>query len=202
MKRPVIAIDVDDVLADNAAGFVAFSNKKWGTTLTVDDYDEHWSDVWKTDWEETLRRRDVFLGSGAQNEYDYIDGAKDVLEKLKASYDLYVVTARMLRTKDDTQAWIHKHYPGIFTDETINFAGVWDNPDKNSYKQTKADVLIGLGVDYFIDDQLKHCLGAAEKGITSIIFGDYKWNQAQDLPKNIVRCHTWREVEEYFANQH
>ena len=43
MRRLRIAVDVDDVLAENAAGVVAFSNQRWGRNLTVDDYDEHWA---------------------------------------------------------------------------------------------------------------------------------------------------------------
>ncbi|MBC7869007.1 hypothetical protein H7X69_02425 [Candidatus Saccharibacteria bacterium] len=40
-SKPTIAIDIDNVLAYNAKGFVEFSNQRWGTTLEVDD----WSDV-------------------------------------------------------------------------------------------------------------------------------------------------------------
>lgn len=35
-----IAVDLDDVLSASVPGFVAYSNKRWGTTLTLDDYDE------------------------------------------------------------------------------------------------------------------------------------------------------------------
>lgn len=49
MKRLTIAVDIDDVLADNAAGFVTFSNERWGTNLTPDDYGEHWVKVWQVD---------------------------------------------------------------------------------------------------------------------------------------------------------
>ena len=52
MRRLRIAIDIDDVLAENAIGFVAFSNERWGTRLSVDDYSEHWSEMWRVDSEE------------------------------------------------------------------------------------------------------------------------------------------------------
>jgi Holliday junction DNA helicase RuvA len=35
--KPIIAIDIDDVLAENARGFVEWSNKRFGTSLTTDD---------------------------------------------------------------------------------------------------------------------------------------------------------------------
>ena len=38
VRRLRIAIDIDDVLAENAIGFVAFSNERWVTLLRVDDY--------------------------------------------------------------------------------------------------------------------------------------------------------------------
>ena len=63
MRRLRIAIDVDDVLAENAAGFVAFSNQRWGTTLQVDDYDEHWAKIWNVDNEEVERRAKEFHNS-------------------------------------------------------------------------------------------------------------------------------------------
>ena len=40
MRRLKIAIDIDDVLADNAEKFTAFSNQRFNTRLTTDDYDE------------------------------------------------------------------------------------------------------------------------------------------------------------------
>lgn len=56
IDKQVLAIDIDDVLAANAAGFVRFSNERWGTNLAVDDYDEHWAKVWEVDEVETARR--------------------------------------------------------------------------------------------------------------------------------------------------
>lgn len=45
--KRTIGIDVDDVLSQSAVGFVAYSNQRWLTNLTPDDYDEHWAEMWK-----------------------------------------------------------------------------------------------------------------------------------------------------------
>ena len=74
MRRLRIAIDIDDVLAENAIGFVAFSNERCGTRLRVDDYSEHWSDMWHVDSEEAERRAHVFHDSGAIKGYAHIGG--------------------------------------------------------------------------------------------------------------------------------
>lgn len=39
-------MDIDDVRAGQVEGLVAFSNQRWGTALTVDDYDEDWGVMW------------------------------------------------------------------------------------------------------------------------------------------------------------
>ena len=63
MRKLRIAVDIDDVLAENAAGFVKYSNEKWGTNLTVDDYDERWGAIWKVDSLEVERRAQEYHNS-------------------------------------------------------------------------------------------------------------------------------------------
>ena len=200
MLKPIIAVDIDDVLANNAAGFVAFSNQKWGTNLAVDDYDEHWARVWgiEHDLEEVTRRRDAFISSGIHRDFSTTDSAHDSLRRLSDRYELHVVTSRLLTMKDDTMRWLTKHYGDVFTDATIHYAGIWDTLTSNSHNVTKADTVSALGADYLIDDQLKHCEAVAEAGKHALLFGDYGWNQADELHPNITRVKSWAEVEVYF----
>ncbi len=86
IEKPIVAVDIDDVIAANAAGFVEFSNKKYGTHLTIDDYQEHWGEIWKTEYEETERRAIEYHASGHIATYDIIDGALDVLKKIKTTF--------------------------------------------------------------------------------------------------------------------
>lgn len=201
MKKPIIAVDIDDVLANNAAGFVAFSNDKWGTKLTVDEYEEHWARVWgiEHDLKELTRRRDTFVGSGVHRNFSSVDSAHDVLRRLSSRYELHVVTSRLLTMKDDTSQWLTEHYSDVFSDQTIHYAGIWDTLTSNSHNATKADIVHTLGAYYLIDDQLKHCEAVAETGRVALLFGDYRWNQAKHLHPNIIRVKNWQEVEGYFS---
>lgn len=200
MKKPIIAIDIDDVLAANAAGFVAYSNEKWGTNLKVEDYVEHWAQIWKTehDIEETTRRRDQFIGSGAHGSFASDRIANVVLKKMSETYELHILTSRMVSMKDDTFSWLAKHYEGIFSEDSIHFAGIWDTLTHNSHTLTKAEVVKTIGADYLIDDQLKHCEAVAVEGVKALLFGDYRWNQTDQLPKNISRVSNWSEVGDFF----
>jgi len=200
MTKPTIAIDIDEVLADYAAEFVVMSNKLWSTNFTADDYHEDWLTLWGVDLDEAVARGQAMLDDRMHERLRHDDKAVDVLAKLAQNYNLIVLTARNLATKELTLEWLKRHYPMILPG-SVNFAGIWDNPKPDAVHQTKGSIARQLGVEYLIDDQLKHCLAAHEHGIKSLLFGDYRWNQADDLPKGVTRVSNWHAVEEYFAHE-
>lgn len=196
MKSLRIAVDVDDVLAEHAAGFIEFSNKQWGTNLTVDDYDEHWTKMWQIDNLELERRSKEFHDSAIIRAYGHIGGASDALRSIAQNHQLMIATSRRLQMQGDTIAWIEEHFPGIFTSEEVYFAGIWDKEiTEHSIQGTKADLINQIEADVLVDDQLKHCLAVAESGRRAILFGDYSWNKADKLPNRVTRCLNWNEVE-------
>ena len=195
MRKLRIAVDIDDVLAENAAGFVKYSNEKWGTNLTVDDYDEHWGAIWKVDSLEVERRAQEYHNSSTMRRYGHIGGAKEVLARLSERHHLLIATSSRMQMRADTVEWLNEHFDGLFLDEDIHFAGIWDNIDDSSITRTKRDIIESFGIDVLIDDQLKHCLAAAAAGANSILFGEYSWNKIDDPPRGVVRCNSWAEVE-------
>ena len=56
MTKKVIAVDIDDVLAESARNLVEYSNKSWGTNITVDDYDEDWAKLWQVDYKFIVKK--------------------------------------------------------------------------------------------------------------------------------------------------
>lgn len=196
MKKPIIAIDIDDVLAVNVPEFITYSNQKWGTRLTLDDYDEHWSKLWAVDHAEVEKRASEWHGSGIFRRYQKIDGAHGVLQRLKKKYELVIVTARRIELEQDTLAWIEEYFPEFFSE--IHFAGMWDKISSTSHLETKAGLCREIGADFLIDDQPKHCLAAAEVGLQVLLFGKYPWNKAVNDSDNLKRAVNWQEVAEYF----
>lgn len=195
MRRLRIAVDIDDVLAENAIGFVTFSNERWGTRLSVDDYNEHWSEMWRIDSEEAERRAHIFHDSGVIRGYAHIGGAEEVLRNMSRVHHLMITTSRRLQVQSDTLLWIEEHFPGIFASSAVYFSGLWDTVHEGSHKLTKTELITQINADVLIDDQLKHCLAVSETGRNAILFGDYTWNRADSLPDKVVRCHSWSEVE-------
>lgn len=198
MSKPIIAIDIDDVLAVHAASFVRYSNEKWGTNLRVEDYDEHWATVWKVDMEETERRAVEYHASGVIGQYDHYPEALHTLQQLAQNYRLIVATSRRAVVRPETEAWLTRCFPGVF--DEVCFVGIYDGGLGNggAFQKTKLDLLQDKGAEYLIDDQLKHCVAVAEAGLNAVLFGDYSWNQMDALPERIVRCKDWAAVLEYF----
>jgi 5'(3')-deoxyribonucleotidase len=191
-----IAVDIDEVLAASAEGFVKFSNQRWGTSLTVDDYDEHWAEMWNISKEEAEKRFDIYSGEKIVRGYRALTEAKEILKKLSGKFRLVIATSRSSVLNEDTVMWIDQHFPEIF--ENIHHSGIYDKPGPGRHLLTKADLLQEIGADYLIDDQTKHCIGATQVGVKAILFGDYSWNNDVKLPPGIVRCKNWQEVGDYF----
>lgn len=193
-----IAVDIDDVLSTHAEDFIRFSNETWGTNLTVDDYDEDWEKMWGVSAEETASRSDELHSSGAIGNYGHRQEALQSLKRLKERFNLVIVTSRRRVIMKETTDWLESYFKGLFSE--VHYAGMWDSYTSESAKATKADVCKQIGADYLIDDQLKHCSAAAEAGIPSLVFGDYKWNKSKDLHPLVSRVHSWQEVEDYFED--
>jgi 5'(3')-deoxyribonucleotidase len=198
MPKPIIAIDVDDVLARTNEGMMHFINRHFGTNLTWKDYEVegayegYWEMVWNVSKEEARERYGKFVASGAVKDLIPVDGAIKAIERLKQRFDLAIVTARSDDQIEHTHHWLDAHFPKTFN--SVDFVSTW-SPD---HTLTKAIICKQIGASYLIDDSIDHCRLAVEADIETILFGHYGWNKSKQLPKGIFRINTWPEVVEYF----
>ncbi|OYW41969.1 hypothetical protein B7Z28_01930, partial [Candidatus Saccharibacteria bacterium 32-45-3] len=93
MTKPIVTVDIDDVLALSAQAFINHSNEKWLTNLTVDDYSEDWGAVWGLDKHDATglaeiqrRAQEYFDATFKHMPHDIY--AHDVLKSLKDDYEL------------------------------------------------------------------------------------------------------------------
>lgn len=196
MKKPVVAVDIDDVLAAEAAFIVAYSNKHWNHTLTISDYQEFWEEMWGVDHDEAERRALELHQPGIGGSYEPMAGAREALLRLCDDFELVVITSRRALVREETLGWLKEHVGDVFSQ--VVFSGIWDGGRDGAHKLTKTEMLRSVGAQYLIDDQLKHCLSAGEAGIRAVLFGNYPWNQADGLPTGVTRCKDWGTVLEYF----
>lgn len=154
--KTVIAVDLDDVLAIHAEAFIAFSNSRYGTNLTVEDYSDHWSEIWQVDKEEREKRADELYFYYPIASRSVIAGADQVLKRLAKNYRLVVVTARSNKVSEPTNLWINQYFKGLFKE--IHFVNVLAKEKPLS----KAKICSQIGAKYLIDDSSIHCVEAAK----------------------------------------
>jgi 5'(3')-deoxyribonucleotidase len=197
MSKPIIAIDMDEVLVPHFEGLIHYHNDKYGTKIKFEEIKHHhFEEYWGISWEESLRRGWQYIIDNHEKAEPLL-GAVDALRKLQKKYRLIVVTLRSESAVSEvTNHWLDKFFKGVV--EEILFM----EEDEQHYKlKTKAEICNELGANWLIDDSLTQILATAEAGVKGILFGDYAWNQAEKLPQNVTRVKGWPEVLEYFDAQ-
>ncbi|HJQ08526.1 MAG TPA: hypothetical protein VJ836_03550 [Candidatus Saccharimonadales bacterium] len=158
--------------------------------------------MWNIPVEEAEQRAIYSHEAGVVGNYRCFDNAISVLRRLSRLYDLVIVTSRRATLRLETDAWLEKHFPGLF--KQIRYVGMWDADQDFAHKikQTKTEICREIGTGYLIDDQLKHCISAAEAGIEALLFGNYAWNRHDaELPRRITRVRNWEDIARYFNVQ-
>lgn len=194
-SKPIIAVDIDDVLAAHIESFIEFSNKSYGTRFTTRDYLEQWVDLWAIPYEEVEKRALKFHIPETIGAFEVIEDAQFALNKLKENYELVVVTARPKHTIDSTLEWVEDNFPNTFAD--IHFVPVWDPGPK----ATKAEICKKIGADYLIDDLVRHCNLAAAGGIKAILFNRINWKQPEEIHPDVQVVRNWQGILEFFENE-
>lgn len=198
-KKPVLACDIDEVLAHFAQSLALFHNHSYNTAFTADDfhsYDFHL--VWGGTVDECNEKMELyFLSDHFQNQLYPISQAFECLKRLGEHFDLQVVTARQNKLKGITVDWINLYFPGIFSQ--LHFGNHYSTEGK---KRSKSEMCREIGAFALIDDSFAYAKDCAMSGIPTILFGDYAWNRSFDVaPFNateemIIRVRNWDEAVE------
>jgi 5'(3')-deoxyribonucleotidase len=199
MKRQIIAIDIDDVIADSTEVTRLVVNKNLGIDLQAEhyrvpgDFNNYYEDVWRA---HGLSDRINYNDHSAQMIVDQshvtiLPGAQFAISELTKKFDIVLITARDPRWQAATKAWVDNNFNGVF--KGLYFAGNNDIKDVKS----KGEQAVELGAAWLIDDNAGNCQTALDSGIEAILFGNYGWHH--DAPDHITRCKDWPAVLEYFS---
>ena len=146
MEKPIIAVDIDDVLSQSSQKFVEVSNALWGHQLKPEDYNEDWSKVWGVSVKVARNRSDLLHANGLFGDTDSFSEALPVLRELAKKYRLVVSTSRRTSIEKLTREWLEKHFTVIF--DGVFFAGIYDEPHgvrhEDRLARTKNDLLLEI----------------------------------------------------------
>jgi 5'(3')-deoxyribonucleotidase len=179
--RPIIAVDMDEVIADALSEHLTRYNRDFPEKLTVDDLQGRW--LWDAvpparvaALERYMLSDDFFAVLGVMPE------SQRVLERLQSRYDVFIATAAMEVPTSFTAKfqWLARHFPFIPTSRIV-FCG-----DKSILRS-----------DYLIDDnprQLRLFQSAGPTPREGILFS----SPANANVTGFRRVNDWLDVEAIF----
>lgn len=195
MSKPIIVVDMDEVLFPLTDSFLPYFNKMQGTNHSTDTMTTYRiQDLTGQPEEEVLGRLKEFLLTPHHNEAQPIAGSVDGIKRLSKKFELVLLTARQSFYRGYSEQFIDKHYPGIF--DEVRYTHEPEAPD---IEIPKVEICKDLKALALIDDSLSNVTQCAEQGMQGILFGDFTWNKADTLPKGVIRLSNWQKVAEHFG---
>jgi uncharacterized HAD superfamily protein len=197
MTKAIVAIDIDDVLVPHYQDLIDWYNEKYGTQLTMASNGNLDPTPWGTDVAEIAIKRvhGYFETETFRNEQPF-PAAISAVKQLSEYRELVAITARDNMLKTFTEDWVSQYFGDTIS--TVRFTAKYSLEAK---AESKTDVCLELGVQYLIDDSLSTAIKLSRAGVKVVLFGDYPWNQAEEVPANVTRCRNWAAVTEYFDGQ-
>lgn len=194
MGRLVVAVDIDDVLLESGAAIIADYNRRFGTRLLPGDYyGQHDLSAWgNVDPTTAIQRVEEYVQSVTFINREPMRSVADSLRHLAERYELHAVTGRGDLVRDATNVWLEQYFPAVFV--SANFSNMYDAQKRRS----KGEICVEMGASFLIDDHIPHAKSAADHGLKVVLYGDYPWNQTDELPQGVVRAKDWPAVLEYF----
>lgn len=199
MKQDLIALDIDDVLADLTEAIRQRVNELTGGMLepadyrVSSDYFGYYERVW-ANHEPTKSQQAAPLFAEMVEDQLHVPllaGAAYGLQQLSKRFQLIFITARPPAMRQATEAWFAAYLPEVRP--RLHFMGITSERHNGA---TKGELCQQLGASYLIDDNVKNCQSALDQGVKAILFGEYGWQSA--ATEAMVRCKDWPGVIDYF----
>ena len=185
----IIAIDLDDILAESLKSFIDFHNKNYKTKLKTGDFKSFYlQEIIYIDRKEELKRVRLFDDSRHFDEIPPLEGAREVVKELSKKNKLVIVTSRPQKQEKRTREWTLKYFPEI---KEIFFI----RKDYHRHSKTKAEVCKEIGASFLIEDKLDYAEECAKQGIKVLLL-DYPWNRKNNLSRLITRVSSWKDIRE------
>lgn len=198
--RQIIAVDIDDVLANSTDTLRKFVNSKRGVSLSPKDYNVKTGIYWGY-YEHVWKMHDID-GDGIIDEFhsqyvidqshvDPIEGAQEALTVLSQQYSLLALSSGSFNQQQATERWLSNIFGDIF-------ASVSCIDSRKNTQLSKGEACKIAGAEFLIDDNVEHLKHALEFGVHPILFGDYGW-QFYNSDSIFTHCRNWNQVLKFFG---
>lgn len=186
-----IGVDIDDTLSQSTGALIKFHNDNYGTNYKKADLKKYVWEIWADSIKDSAKKIDEFENTDDFLKLKPLDGALEVLKKLKENNELFIITGRSDTNKEKTEQWLSEYFPNIFS--KIYYTNQLSLDGKNITKKKICDI---LDIDILIEDNLPNVLDCSGPKRHAYLL-DYPWNQTTKLSEGIKRVHSWKEIGEF-----
>ncbi|MBP9690505.1 hypothetical protein KBD81_00330 [Candidatus Woesebacteria bacterium] len=185
----IIAIDLDEILADTTSAVIRYHNDTFGTSYRIADFHSNeWWKVWGGTREQSVQKFFDFANTPYFHQVEPVIGAREAVSELTKNHTLHIVTSRQIVLEVQTKKWVDTNFPGIFQGIHLTNHAQWALSGKT---QTKHEVCIEHGAELLIEDSLLYAQECCDA--IPVLLLDYPWNQGT-LPPNTTRVYSWEEI--------
>lgn len=204
-KKPTLAVDVDEVLAQFLPECNEWHNRLYNTSFKLKDYKSYnFCETWMCSDDEAMSRVYAFFASDGFNDLEVVPGAIEAMIWLSQHFELVVVTSRQLLIKDSTLRWLDKNFPkGTFKD--VMFGNLWlptHEIKANSHlRRTKRSMCEEIGAVGLIDDQPKYIKETKDIMTLPILFNFGGWYRWSSLDDHDAIAYNWHDAVHLISNK-
>ena len=182
-----IACDIDEVVVEWVRGYFKFME---GRGCKFVDYKDIFCfdlcEILGCDRKLSYDLADEFYLTEEFENINLVEGASEGIKKLKLEHDLYFITARPAHVFNKTRGFIFSNFR-VLGDRVISSGDIFTGQGK-----TKDQICKDMGINLIIEDNGKHSLEYAKKGLLVLLL-DKPWNQGVSH-ENLFRCYTWSDI--------
>jgi uncharacterized HAD superfamily protein len=188
-----VGIDLDGVVVDFNLAFLHTASKKFNVLHNVTRKDVVTYDYWDCPnipitKEKCFEIVDYVLENPVECGVTIISGAEEVLTSLSEHMDLFFLTARREKFKEQTKELVYSVLPDV----DKNKITILHESGRKKYK-----ILKDLDINYFIDDKLTTCRSLEQNGIKTILFKS-PWNATNEP---FYRTNCWSEISDFIFEE-
>lgn len=184
----IIAVDVDEVIAQFLDAWLAFYNSRNNTAWQADQF--HSYNFWEVvggDKESMVELTHEFFKSPEFQNIRPVEDAVEGISALARVHELVIITARPQEISEMTLSWLDTYFPRAF--KRVHLTNQFS---KLGYWRSKAAVCVEEHASVLIEDNAEYALECARSGVR-VLLVDKPWNKdvSHDL---IVRVHSWKDI--------
>jgi uncharacterized HAD superfamily protein len=173
--KPILGVDIDNVLAQSDACLRALILEKYRIDLQEHDMTQYDYSAYGVTEPQLVELFHLFNTEVCRN-LKVITGAKTALTRLASRYEIVLVTSRNPASKEGTEYWLRRK--GLPYDQ-LHF-----NDEKHA---------LGIPYSAFVEDRHEHAHRIAETG-ASVFLMTRPWNSQPIMHPNVRRVESWREI--------